>query len=308
MRPPFPTLKLSNRYTLAGLLAILIWSSTIAFSRSLSEVLGPLTSGAVISTLGGLVSLAFAAATPGGLRRFARMPLRYYLACGPLFILYMLLLYLAVGQARDRAQVLAVGLANYLWPCLVILFSIPLLGNRPNLLLVPGILLTLGGTWLAALGSDPRALSGLDFSARGLLPVGMAAAAAVLWAVYSNLVNRLAPPEGNAVPVFLFLSGLAFWLLRWLMKEQSAWDAALLPNIAYMAVFPAWLAYTFWDNAMKKGDLVITAAFSFFSPLLSTLFSLFILRLPLTLDMALAAGLVCAGAVLSRLGIRARQA
>ena len=38
-------------YTLLGILAILFWSTTIAFSRTLSEQLGPLTAGASIYLL-----------------------------------------------------------------------------------------------------------------------------------------------------------------------------------------------------------------------------------------------------------------
>ncbi len=53
-----------NRSTISGLLAILFWSSTVAFSWSISEPLGPMTAGAVNYTLGGILATVFSYFTP----------------------------------------------------------------------------------------------------------------------------------------------------------------------------------------------------------------------------------------------------
>ena len=297
-----------NRFTLFGILAILFWSTTIAFSRSVSEVMGPLTTGAIVYTLGGLLSLAAASARAGSPGHFFRMPKRYLLVCGAMFVLYILLIYLAIGLARDRTIVLAAGLANYLWPSLIILFSLPILGNRPNLLLIPGLALGLGGTWLAVTGSEPGGLSSLTGHLDSLLPIALAGGAAVLWGVYSNLVRRWGPDQGDAVALFLLASGICFWLLRWLMKETSGWNLNLVPMLLFMVIFPTWLAYQLWDHAMKKGDVILVASISFFSPLLSTLVSLLVLGVRLNFELAGAAVLITAGAIFCKLGVRPPQA
>jgi drug/metabolite transporter (DMT)-like permease len=292
-----------NRATLSGFLAILAWSSTVAFSRALGESLGALTSGAIIYSLGGLFGLLAAARQPGGLRRFGAQPRRYLLGCGSLFVIYMILLYLAIGLAESRAQVLAIGLANYLWPALIMLFSIPILGNRPRPWLAPGILLALAGTGLAVFADGPGDLAGLLRARNGLLPVELALGAALAWGLYSNLARRWASGEGGAVPLFLLASGLAFLLLRQAAGESSRWDWSLVPTLVYMALFPAWLGYQLWDFAMQRGDLTLVTAASYFTPLLSTLISLLVLGIAPSPQLGLAALLVSLGAVLSKLGV-----
>ncbi|MFO7585260.1 MAG: EamA family transporter [Anaerolineales bacterium] len=289
--------------TLLGFLAVLLWSSMFAFSRLLTEALGTYTTGAIIYILGGGLGLAVASRQPFGLAQILRRPARYFLVCGPLFIGYMVFVYLAIGLAASHAEVVAVALANYLWPSLIMLFSIPILGNRARIWLLPGILLALAGTWLATLisqGQDVNlsAISRIDF-----LPVGLAALAAILWALYSTLARKWAAQQGSAVPVFLLASGLVFLLLRLFSQEDSRWEMALLPPALYLIIFPAWLGYLFWDTAMQRGDMTLVTAFSYFTPLLSTLISLLVLQVTPSPLLGLAALLVTAGAVVSKLSI-----
>src|SRR5512136_2997009 len=104
-----------NRYTLFGFVAILLWSTTIAIIRSLTEEVGPITSAASIYLVGGflsLIPLSYSRDRIIQVRTFSRL---YLFGCGAIFVFYMLAIYLAVGLARDRQQVLEVGLINYLW-------------------------------------------------------------------------------------------------------------------------------------------------------------------------------------------------
>jgi drug/metabolite transporter (DMT)-like permease len=290
-----------NRATLAGILAVLFWSSMIAFSRILTEALGIYTTGALVYILGGLLGLAAASRTPDGLAHMLRMPTRYLLICGGLFVGYMLLLYLAIGLAISNAQVIAVGLANYLWPSLILLFSIPVLGKRARIWLLPGIGMALAGTWLAT--TQNRSSLWPDLLGPELLPVLLALGAAVCWGLYSTLARRWASQQGSAVPLFLLASGLVFLLLRFLGNEPWQWSAELLFPLAYMVVFPAWLGYLLWDIAMQRGDMTLVTAFSYFTPLLSTLISLLVLQVAPSPLLGLAALLVTAGAVVSKWSI-----
>ena len=70
--------------------------------------------------LSGVVSLTIAAVWPPGLGRFRGLPPRYLWGCGALFVAYASCYCLALGLATDRAQVLGVGLVNYLWPSLTL--------------------------------------------------------------------------------------------------------------------------------------------------------------------------------------------
>ena len=131
--------------TMGGFAAIVLWSTTVAFARSLSEQLGPLTAAAAVYSVGGTIAAIRLLFVGGSMQRFRGLPLSYLAGCGVLFLSYMLLLFLAVGLAEGRQQVLEVGLLNYLWPALTILLSVVLLNKRASLLLIPATLLALSG-------------------------------------------------------------------------------------------------------------------------------------------------------------------
>jgi drug/metabolite transporter (DMT)-like permease len=141
-------LNLGNLSTGSGLGAILLWSATFAFARSLSEKVGPLTAGAASYMIGGSFCLLRLAWSAKPVSQILKLPRPYLLGCGSLFVFYTASIYVAVGLAKDREQVLEIALVNYLWPALTILFSLPLLKKRASLWLVPGTALALATTEL----------------------------------------------------------------------------------------------------------------------------------------------------------------
>jgi len=132
-----------------GFMAILFWSTTIAFSRSLSEQIGTLTTAAAVYLLGGLLGCLSLVLRGKKLRDILALPHAYLGVCGALFAIYALCLYLAIGLAADRHQVMAVGVINYLWPGLTLAFSVPILKRRARAGLLPGIALAFAGVVLA---------------------------------------------------------------------------------------------------------------------------------------------------------------
>lgn len=103
-----------NLSTILGILAILFWGTTIAFSRSLAEQLGPLTTASWIYLLSGIWSCVYLISKPGRIKKTFQLPILYLIGCGTLFIFYMVCLYLAVGLAFSREQVIEVSIINYL--------------------------------------------------------------------------------------------------------------------------------------------------------------------------------------------------
>lgn len=287
---------MKNGYTLLGVLAILFWSSTIGFSRQLTEQLGVLTAGSIIHTAAGSLGLAIMAAR-GGKPHFSklmRLPRHYLLGCGALMVTYIILLYLALGGAQNHAQVLVVGLINYLWSVLTLLFSLPVLGNKANVWLPVGCLVGLLGIGMAVFGGQELTWSDL----RGAwLPYLMALAAAVCWSLYTNLAKRwLGETDTNGVVLFLLAGGLSLGVLRLLSPEVSTFSLPTLAKLGYMSLCPAFLAYTFWDLGTRKGQMIWLAALSYLTPLLSTLISVVVLRATPSPMLWLAAGMIVVGA------------
>jgi drug/metabolite transporter (DMT)-like permease len=293
----------ASRATAMGLVAVVLWSSSVAFIRALSESLGPIGTIVHAYVLGGLVALVLAAMLPGGLGRLRQLPGRYLWGCGALFVIYTTCYCAAVGLATDRGQVLAVGLVNYLWPSLTLLLSVPILGYRARWFLVPGMLVGTAGMVVAVAAGSGLSVPGLraSVSANGLA-YGLAFVGAVTWALYSNLARRWGG-EGSGVPLFVLASGLVVLPLRFWLEETSAWSARVVGELLYMALFVTVVAYVFWDRAMRKGNMVLVAAVSYSTPLLSTIFSAAYLRVAPGPAIWAACALVIVGAAVCRLAV-----
>ena len=256
-----------TRSTLQGLLALLFWGSTIAFSRSLTEQLGTLTAASYIFLLAGGISCAYLVIS-GGLGKLARLSRTYLTGCGALFVVYMASLYVAIGTATNRLQVLEVGLVNYLWPTLTLLLAVPILKSRARATLIPGCLLAFGGVLLAAAETGMSWELFVANLESNWLPYVLAFVAAVCWALYSNLTRRWASEaESGAVPLFLLASGLVLAGLMLILPERTQWTSQSMIELAYMAVFPTIFAYTFWDTAMRRGNMILVASLSYLTPL-----------------------------------------
>ena len=280
----------------------------MAFIRALSEQPGPEST---------TITWTYLAGGGGGGGRGARSSRegwvvsdachwKYLWGCGALFVAYTTCYCLAVGLATDRSQVLAVGLVNYLWPSLTLLLSVPILRYRARWFLVPGMLVATAGMVVATTVGSGLSLAGLraGVSANGLA-YGLAFVGAVTWALYSNLARRWGG-EGGAVPLFVLASGLVALPLRVGMGETSAWSPGVVGELLYMALFVTVVAYVFWDQAMRRGNVVLVAAVSYATPLLSTVFSAAYLRVAPGPAIWVACALVIAGAAVCRLAVRER--
>jgi len=265
---------LSSLSTGGGLAAILLWSTTFALARSLSEQVGPLTAGAAVYLIGGtlgLVRLACSAKAATGLLKLSRS---YVLGCGGLFVFYTAAIYGAVGLAKGREQLLEIALVNYLWPALTVLFSLPLLNKRASLWLLPGTALALTGVCLVmSQGADISWMSLREHWQGNPAAYALALAAAIAWALYSTLARRWSGPEsGGAVELFLPATGLVLLALRFVVDEPTDWRLRSVGEASALAAMTA-LAYVLWDVAMRKGNLLLVVACSYFTPLLSTVVS-----------------------------------
>ena len=293
-----------RRSTFFGGAAIILWSTTVAFSRSLTEQLGTLTAAALIYTGAGLLGLIVIRLQANGWKDLQHLPKNYLLGCGGLFVAYITTFYLAIGLSATREQVLAVGLINYLWPALSLVLSIPILGRKARPFLPVGIILALLGTWFATTGGSNIFQPTDSQQAVPPLPYVLALAAAVCWGLYSNLSRRWASGhDGAGVPLFLLASGLLLGLLRLGQAETSTWTPATVLELLYMAVFPGMLAYAMWDNAVRRGRIIFVASLSYLTPLLSTIFSSIVLNVRPDAALWLGSILVIAGAVICKYAI-----
>jgi len=232
----------------------------------------------------------------------------YLFGCGALFVLYTLVLFLGVGLARNDSQVLEVGLLNYLWPALTILFSLALLKKKAGWLLLPGTLLALAGVFFVL--SQGASISWVSFSknlASNPAAYALGFTAACSWALYSNLTRRWAGSErSGAVDLFLPVTGLILLIIRLGVLEQGAWTAKAMGEAIIFGVV-TWLAYRFWDIAMRKGDVVLVAACSYLTPFFSTVVSCLYLDVSAGTSLWFGCALMIVGSLLSWVSVSDRK-
>jgi len=178
------------------------------------------------------------------------------------------------------------------------------LKRKARPLLVLGVFAGFSGIFLATTQDAAFSWQTSENVSVNWLPYALAFVAAVSWALYSNLSRRLAgETEGGGVPVFLIAAGLALAGLRMFSSERSGWTVKSLLELLYMSIFPAMFGYTFWDEAMRKGRIVLVASLSYFTPLLSTIIAVLYLGVRTGWNLWAGSVLVVIGAAICKLSV-----
>ena len=303
-----------------GFLAILIWSTPIAVGRLVVADIGIFMGPFVLTIASGVVGLLALLLRRGQIALLATLPRRYWIVCGGLFVLYMTCYNLGIGLAADRRQVLAFAALNYLWPVLTLVFSALVSRARVKPWLAAGVALALAGILLALFARPGTAGGGLTpadlFDAVRANPAvyALGLSCGVSWALYSALGRRFAAGSAaNPVPLLFLCTAAVFGILlaagagRALGKpspDPRTWSGLALAGLAWRALVADLLAYACWDAAMRRGNQILAAAASFFTPLLATACIALVLGVAPGWQFWAACGLLVAGAAVSRASVR----
>ncbi|GLW37245.1 aromatic amino acid DMT transporter YddG [Pectobacterium actinidiae] len=282
-----------QRATLTGLLAIVLWSTSVGLIRSLTEALGPIGGAAMIYSTSTLCLLAFY-----GLPRIKTLPRAYLFAGGAMFVCYEIFLSLSIGLADSRMQAMEIGMINYLWPSLTILFSLFINQQKSRFLLWPGLALSLGGiVWIMKGESDwtPELLWNNVLA--NPLAYSLAFSAALTWALYCNITKRYGQGK-SGVSLFFFITSLVLWIKYALSAEGAiSFTLASSLQLLFMGASTA-LAYSAWNAGIQHGNLTLLATASYFTPVLSTLLAAFWLNITPALSFWQGVVMVTAGSLL----------
>ncbi|RXJ16625.1 aromatic amino acid DMT transporter YddG [Lelliottia nimipressuralis] len=282
-----------KRATLIGLAAIVLWSTMVGLIRGVSEGLGPVGGAAMIYTLSGLLCLVTV-----GFPTIRRFSPRYLIAGSVLFVSYEICLALSLGYASTRHQAIEVGMVNYLWPSLTIVFAILFNGQKSTLWIVPGLLLALLGVcWV--LGGE-KGLHIDEITANVIsnpLSYGLAFAGAFIWAAYCTVTSKYAKGQ-NGITLFVLLTALALWL-KYLFSDQPEmiFSVPVLIKLL-MCGIALGFGYAAWNIGILHGNVSVLATVSYFTPVLSAALAAVLLNAPLSFSFWQGALMVCAGSLL----------
>lgn len=295
-------MKQSDKATLIGLIAIVLWSTIVGLIRSVSDYLGATGGAALIYTLASVFLLLSV-----GWVRLPEFPRRYLIWGSVLFVCYELCLALSIGYAHNSQQAIEVGMVNYLWPTFTIVAAILFNGQKANWLIAPGLLLSMMGiSWILG-GEQGLSLHSIWLNVQdNPLSYGLAFTGALIWAGYSTMTARIAQGK-NGITLFFMLTAGVLWI-KYL--GQGATDMVFtVPALVYLllAAIAMGFGYAAWNVGILHGNVTILAGASYFIPVFSAALSTFLLQAPLTLTFWQGSAMVCLGALLCWLATRTRR-
>lgn len=262
-----------RRATLAGLLAILLWSTSVGLLRSLTEALGPIGGAAMIYSTCTLCLVLFSGVPT--LRGFSK---GYLFGGGLVFVCYEIFLSLSIGFADNRVQAMEMGMINYLWPSLTLLFAVFFNQQKSSIGLWVGIALALVGIVWMMKGESPWSPVVMWHNIlTNPLAYSLAFAAAISWALYCNITKRLGQGKSGNTLFFLVVSAVLWVKYAFSATPPMAFSLVTALELLFMGASTA-VAYSAWNTGIQRGNMTLLATASYFTPVLSTLLAALWLR------------------------------
>ncbi|KML47086.1 membrane protein [Burkholderia cepacia] len=296
------SMKRRNKATLVGLGAVLLWASVVALVRGVSESLGATGGAAMIYTVASVL-LLFSIGFPD----LSRFPKKYLLWGGLLFVSYELCLALSIGYASNGRQAIEVAMVNYLWPSFTLVAAILFNKQRANLLVVPGVLLSMLGICRVLGGDqglDPAGM--LNNVADNPLSYGLAFFGALIWAGYCTVTARIADGKNGVTPFFIAVAAM-LWIK--FAIEGGGGMTFSLHAIVYVVLAASALGfgYAAWNTGIMHGNVTIIVGASYLTPVLAAALAATLLHAPLSIGFWQGALMVCGGSIMCWLSTRSRR-
>ncbi len=202
------------------------------------------------------------------IRQIFSFTLKQYLFSAFLGLLNPTLYYLILFKAYSVLPAQLAQALNYTWPIMLVILSIPLLGQKLTMKSTIAILISFSGVVLISMKGKF-----FDFTGANIQGILLAVSTSVVWALYWIL--NVKDKRDETVKLFLnFVAGVLFLLPLIIIYSEIKIDIniKLLPVI-YSGIFEMGLTFVFWLKAMKltsSNDKISNLVF--ISPFVSLIF------------------------------------
>ena len=255
-------LRRQRKATLVGFIAVLMWALLALFTAATGRV-PPLQLSAMTFGIAFVLACAKWLLRGENIRKhMAHPPIVWCVGVGGLFGYHFFYF-----MALRNAPAVEASLIAYLWPLLIVLFSVFLPGEHLRWWHIGGAIIGLAGAVVLITASE-------NLSTSFELKLGhfAAMACAVIWSGYSVLSRHLGKVPTDAVGGFCGVTSFLA-LLAHLIFESTIWpsDSWQWLAVAGLGFGPVGLAFFCWDYGVKHGHIQALGASSYAAPLLSTL-------------------------------------
>ncbi|MGO1191791.1 aromatic amino acid DMT transporter YddG [Vibrio casei] len=266
-----------NKYTLFGIIAILLWSSVVALIRDISELFSPIGGAAMIYTISAIFLILVM-----GIPKIKDFPARYLIIGTILFVAYEICFALSLGMANNRYQAMEMAIINYLWPALTILFTAILGKRKVNPLIYPSVLITFIGVAWCISGENGISIRILmDNITKNPIAYLMAFSGAFIWAAYCFITKQLSNGK-NGMTLFFTATAITLWIKFFFSHEINPTFTLSSTITLLLAGIIMGAGYALWNQAIIGGNIMLLGTLSYFTPVFSTLFSSIYLSIALT--------------------------
>lgn len=284
-----------NLATLIGFSAILQWSSIVGLLKKISFTLGPDLSVLFMYSFSAVILLLLFR-----IPNLKQVPRNYLIFATILFVVYELCFSYAIALAQTAQQAIEISLVNYLWPSLTIAALILFKELKFNFFVIIGLAICLSGIVLIQTGNESFNWATV-FANVQMNPISyiLAFLGASLWALYCVITRKYSQGH-NPIAFFFLVISFVLWL-----KMLVFHGIPEIPHIdlntgilMLMVSTVTALGYAAWNIGIIKGNITILVTLSYFSPIFSSLISMFILQTNLSLSFWHGAILVTVGSLI----------
>lgn len=229
----------------------------------------------------------------------AKFPKKYLFFGALLMVSYELCLALSIGYSENSRQAIEVGMVNYLWPTFTMIATVLFTSKKANWLILPGILISMSGiVWVLGGEQGFNVSEMLSNIEKNPLSYGLAFLGALLWAGYCVVTIRISN-GANGITFFFMLVAVVLWIKYLFIYEQPSMDFSF-SSITYLVLAGCAMGfgYAAWNIGIMHGNVTALAGASYFTPVLSSLLSSFLLSTSLGFSFWQGALLVCTGSIL----------
>lgn len=278
--------------TVIGLCAPVLWGTSVPLIRGIVEEFG-ITLGEFFLYLLASVYLYFIV----GLPDWRAMDKRYKIFGIGVAVLCSLCFVFSIYLSDGGKQTMEVGMVNYLWPAMTILFAIAFAGQHANVWIYPGILLSLTGIfWILGNGhfSITEFLSHVSNNPWSYI---LAFFGAVAWALYSTLTKLWS--NGQNPSTLIFVLNMFIYGGLYLMGVAPGTEITTkgIGSVIFGGLAMA-SAYAAWTHGVQYGRVTILAIASYFTPVLSCIFGAIWIGAELTQSFWLGVAILVIGSLL----------
>ena len=185
--------------------------------------------------------------------------------------------YLVLFKAYDLLQAQEAGVLNYSWPVVLVILSVPLLGQHIGLKGFIAILISFSGLLVISTKGNP-----MDLNFSNPLGVFLAVGSAFLWALYWIINLRDKREEQLKIFMNMIFGGAYITAYLILFSKINPPSLPALTGAAYIGIFEMGITFVFWLLALKNAtNTAKVSNLIFLSPFIALFFIHFFVGEPI---------------------------